>query len=66
MNKSEHSTVILVTSFHKPPEKNPYVRFEYGPQKIYKHTRGQVSVSTNADPITANKQVNNQQSKYED
>ena len=28
-----------------------YVRFEYGPQIIYKHTQGNVLVSMNSDPV---------------
>ena len=38
-NKYEHPTVTLSTNFHKPTgEENPYVQFEYEPQKICKHT----------------------------
>ena len=40
-NKSEHPTLILETSFHKPTgEENPYVRFEYFPKDFFKHTLG--------------------------
>ena len=55
-NKSEHPTVTLAMTFHKPVgEANMYVWFEEGPQKIYNHTRGQVSGSTNAEPINTKK-----------
>ena len=32
---------------------NMYVQFVYGPQTICNHTRGQVLVSKNADPVNA-------------
>ena len=42
----------LATNFHKPEGvSNPYVWFGYGPLKICNQTRGQVSVSMNANPI---------------
>ena len=35
-NKSKHPTGTLYTTFHKPAgEANPYVRFGYGPQKMF-------------------------------
>ena len=65
-NKSEHPTWTLTTTFHKPEGgANMYVRFVYVPQKSFIHTQGKVSVSMNADPINANKQVNNQWRKYD-
>ena len=45
-------TDTLATTFHKAAgEENQYVRFGYNPLKICNHTRGQVSVSMNTDPI---------------
>ena len=42
----------LAMIFHKPVvEENPYIWFGYGPLIIYHHTRGQVSVPMNDDPI---------------
>ena len=56
VNKPEHPTGTLATTFHKPAgEANLYVRFEYGPQKSFQHTREQVSLSINADMINNNK-----------
>ena len=47
---TKHSTPA--TTFHEPTgEEIPWVHFEYGPLKTCLHTRGQVSVSMNADPI---------------
>ena len=62
MKNDEHPTGTLATTFPKSAgEENVYVRFVYIPQTILHHTRGQVSVSMNIDPINAKKQVNNQQ-----
>ena len=53
-NKSEQPTVTLTLTFHKPVgEENPYVRSGYGPQKLFNHTQGQVSVSNNSNPVSA-------------
>ena len=66
VNKSEHPTVTLSTTPHKTVgEANLYVHFGYGPQTIHNNTQRQVSGSMNADPINANKQVNNKQRKYD-
>ena len=40
-----------------------YVRFEYVPHTIFKHTRGQVSESMNDDTVNAIKKVNNKKNK---
>ena len=64
VNKSEHPTSTLATTFHKPSwEVNMYVQFGYGPQKLFWHTWGQVSESMNSDTISANKQVNKKRCK---
>ena len=57
----EHPTGTLATIFPKSAgEENVYVRFVYIPQTILHHTRGQVSVSMNIDPINAkNKSTTN-------
>ena len=45
-------TGTLDTIFQKSAGKaNPYIRFGYGSQKICNHTRVQVSVPMNADPV---------------
>ena len=63
-NKSEHPTGTLATTFQKPSgEANPYVCFGYIPHTIWDHTRGQVSVSMNDNPINKNKQLNNKRHK---
>ena len=65
-NNYEHPAGTLATTFHKPAGgANLYVRLGYVPHKIFNHTRGQVSGPMNADPINANKQVNNQKYKYD-
>ena len=39
-------------TFHKPAEEaNPYIHFGYVPLTIFKRTRGNVSGSTDDDPI---------------
>ena len=44
-------------TFHKPVgEANPHIQFGYGPLKICKHTRGQVSGSMNDGTINSNVQ----------
>ena len=54
--KKLHSTETLATAFHKyEGEANPYVWFEYVPQKIWNKTLEQVSVSMDSDPINTNK-----------
>ena len=59
-NKQLHLTGTLNMNLLKPAkEANPYFRFGYVPQTILNHTQGQLLVSTNADPIKVNKQVNN-------
>ena len=64
--KDEHPTGTLTITFHKPTgEANLYIWFRYGPQIIFNHTRRQVSGSINTDLIITNKQVNNQQCKYD-
>ena len=46
------NTGTLTTTFYIPAgEANPCVRFGYGPQTIFNHTRAQVSGSMNSDPI---------------
>ena len=61
----EHPTCTLTKTLYKTAgEANTYVRFEYSPHTIFKHTWGQVSVLTNNDTINDNKQVKNQWCKY--
>ena len=56
VNMQFHPTGTLATTLLNPPgEENPYVQFLYGPQKIFNHTQGQLSVSMNYDPINRNK-----------
>ena len=63
-NNYEHPEGTLITAFHKPAgEANKFVRFGYGPQTIFNHTRGKLSGSMNTYPINANKQEDNQQRK---
>ena len=48
------------TTFHKTSrEENMSIQFGYVPQKIFNHTRGQVTGSMNAGTINLNKEVNN-------
>ena len=65
-NKYEHPTITLTKTFHKNlGGANPYVHFGCVPQTIFNITQGKISVSMNADPINANKQVNNKRHKYD-
>ena len=60
INKHIHPTDTLATTLLKPTgEENIYVQFLYSPQKNLNHTRVQVLVSINANPINTKKQVNN-------
>ena len=60
INNYEHPTGTLTMNFLKPEgEANTYIRFGYGPQRIFYHNLGQVSVSISADIVNMNKQVNN-------
>ena len=60
-NKSEHTTVTLTTTFHRPVgEANPYIQIVCSPQTICNHTQRQVSGYKKADNINANKQIKNQ------
>ena len=62
--KYEYPTGTLNMTFQKPAgEANLYVQFLYGPQTIFNHTLGKVSVSIKVDSINANKQVKNQRHK---
>ena len=48
----ERPTGTLATTLLKPVgQANPYVRFGYGPQKMFYNTQGQLSGSINADTI---------------
>ena len=54
MNKYEHPTINLATTFHNPErEANMYINFEYIPQTICNHTQRQSSRLINADSINA-------------